>query len=71
VAAENATGQTNHARMKNVPAPVSAIIIKLLAKAPEERYQTAGGVERDLRRCLALPRMTDSGACGTMDVHRG
>src|SRR6266536_5923306 len=40
-------------RLENVPAPVSAIIMKLLAKTPEDRYQTAGGVERDLRRCLA------------------
>src|SRR5262249_54914807 len=31
---------------------VSAIVMKLLAKTPEERYQTAAGVERDLRRCL-------------------
>ena len=27
--------------------------MKLLAKTPEERYQTASGVESDLRRCLA------------------
>jgi PAS domain S-box-containing protein len=40
-------------RVKNVPAPISAIIIKLLAKAAEERYQTAAGVDSDLRRCLA------------------
>ncbi|MEW6341963.1 MAG: AAA family ATPase [Pseudomonadota bacterium] len=40
-------------RLKGVPAPVSAIIKKLMAKTAEERYQTAGGVERDLRRCLA------------------
>ncbi len=40
------------ARLENVPTPVSAIIMKLLAKTAEERYQTAGGVERDLRRCL-------------------
>jgi PAS domain S-box-containing protein len=40
-------------RSEHVPAPVSAIIMKLLAKMPEERYQTAGGVERDLRRCLS------------------
>jgi PAS domain S-box-containing protein len=39
-------------RVDTVPAPVSAIIMKLLAKTPEERYQTAGGVERDLRHCL-------------------
>jgi PAS domain S-box-containing protein len=39
-------------RLKNIPAPVSHIIMKLLAKTAEERYQTAAGVERDLRRCL-------------------
>jgi len=32
---------------------LSAIIMKLLAKTAEERYQTAGGLERDLRRCVA------------------
>ena len=37
-------------RVKHVPAPVSAIIMKLLAKTAEERYQTAAGLERDLRR---------------------
>ncbi len=26
--------------------------MKLLAKAAEERYQTAAGLERDLRHCL-------------------
>src|SRR5258706_189680 len=40
-------------KLKNVPAPVSAIIMKLLAKTAEERYQTAVGAECDLRRCLA------------------
>ena len=38
-------------RLGNVPRPVSQIIMKLLAKTAEERYQTAAGVERDLRRC--------------------
>lgn len=42
-----------HERLKSVPGPVSAIIMKLLAKTPEERYQTAAGAESDLRRCLA------------------
>jgi PAS domain S-box-containing protein len=39
-------------RLHNVPGSVSAIIMKLLAKTPEERYQTAVGAESDLRRCL-------------------
>ena len=39
-------------RVQNIPGPVSAVILKLLAKNPEERYQTAAGVESDLRRCL-------------------
>src|SRR6202453_914481 len=34
------------------PAPVSAIVMKLLAKTAEERYQTAAGVAGDLRHCL-------------------
>jgi predicted ATPase len=36
-----------------VPEPLSAITIKLIAKNAEERYQTASGLEADLRRCLA------------------
>ena len=40
-------------RLKDLPLPVSAIVSKLLAKTAEERYQTAGGVESDLRRGLA------------------
>src|SRR5580700_6320085 len=40
-------------RLPSVPAAVSAITMKLLSKTAEERYQTAAGVERDLRRCLS------------------
>src|SRR4029077_348565 len=40
-------------RLKDLPVPVSAIVSKLLTKTTEERYQTAAGLERDLRRCLA------------------
>jgi PAS domain S-box-containing protein len=39
-------------RVRNIPESVSAIIMKLLAKTAEERYQTAAGAESDLRRCL-------------------
>jgi len=40
-------------RLKDIPGQVSALIMKLLAKTAEERYQTATGAESDLRRCLA------------------
>jgi predicted ATPase/GAF domain-containing protein len=40
-------------RLKSLPRSVSAIIMKLLAKTAEERYQTAAGAGRDFRRCLA------------------
>ena len=40
-------------RLNGLPGPVSAIVMKLLAKTAEERYQTAAGAASDLRRCLA------------------
>jgi hypothetical protein len=36
-----------------LPEQLSAIIMKLLAKNAEERYQTAAGLEADLRHCLS------------------
>jgi hypothetical protein len=36
-----------------IPEPISSIVFKLLAKTAEERYQTAAGLETDLRRCLS------------------
>lgn len=41
------------ARSHEVPAQLSVMILKLLAKTPDERYQTAKGIEGDLRRSLA------------------
>src|SRR6202048_1414322 len=49
-------------RLQDVPGSVSAIIMKLLAKTAEERYQTAAGAESDLRRCLA-----EWETCGRID----
>jgi predicted ATPase/two-component sensor histidine kinase/GAF domain-containing protein len=40
-------------RVAGIPSQVAAIVLKLLAKTAEERYQTAGGLEADLRQCLA------------------
>ena len=40
-------------RMRTIAPVVSAIIMKLLAKTAEDRYQTAAAVAHDLRRCLA------------------
>jgi PAS domain S-box-containing protein len=40
-------------RLEVVPTVVSGIVMKLLAKTAEDRYQTAAGLEHDLRRSLA------------------
>ena len=39
-------------RSTAVPIQLSSIVMKLLAKNAEDRYQTAAGLEADLRRCL-------------------
>jgi predicted ATPase/C4-dicarboxylate-specific signal transduction histidine kinase len=44
-------------QLAGVPEPISAIVLKLLAKTAEERYQTAAGLETDLKKCwLELER---------------
>ena len=42
------SGQTS-----GIPEPIDAIILRLLAKSADDRYQTAAGLEADLRRCQA------------------
>src|SRR6202012_5187908 len=39
-------------RVNGIPDSISAIVSKLMSKNAEDRYQTAVGVELDLRRCL-------------------
>ncbi|MGM5028294.1 AAA family ATPase [Tardiphaga sp. 862_B3_N4_1] len=41
-----------HQIIESIPHHVSAIIMRLLAKSPEDRYQTAAGVQDDLLKCL-------------------
>jgi serine/threonine protein kinase len=58
-------------RLKDVPGVVSKIIMKLLAKTAEDRYQTAAGLESDLRRCLAArkaQRWIEEFPLGAQDV---
>src|SRR5215510_3019898 len=38
-------------RLKEIPGAVSAIVMKLLDRKAEDRYQTAAGLESDLRSC--------------------
>ncbi len=47
-----------HVVNPKVPEPVSAIIMKLLAKTAEERYQSIWSVEADLENCLNQWRAT-------------
>src|ERR1700692_3071383 len=54
-----------------VPQPVSDIVMKLLAKLPEDRYQSACGLQADLDRCLAQWQASgriESFPLGTEDV---
>ncbi|HUN96802.1 MAG TPA: serine/threonine-protein kinase PknK, partial [Bradyrhizobium sp.] len=57
-------------RVKAIPGTISAIILKLLAKRAEDRYQTAGGLESDLRSCQTqweAQRRIDSFPLGERD----
>ncbi len=42
----------------SIPAVLSDIVLKLLAKLPDERYQSASGLAHDLERCLQQWRDT-------------
>ncbi|MEM5404848.1 MULTISPECIES: trifunctional serine/threonine-protein kinase/ATP-binding protein/sensor histidine kinase [Paraburkholderia] len=62
-----------HERVSGIPAPLSAIVMKLLSKPAEDRYQTAGGLEWDLRKCLSewqAAHRIDPFPLGTHDTTR-
>ncbi|MCF4965923.1 AAA family ATPase [Nostoc sp. CMAA1605] len=44
--------QPPHKLISSIPLTVSNIVMKLLAKTPEERYQSAWGIKADLEICL-------------------
>lgn len=65
--ASAAAGEWMHAHLASEPAPphreqpampvmLSKLVLKLLAKHPAERYQSAATLEADLRRCLSAWR---------------
>jgi PAS domain S-box-containing protein len=58
-----------HEIRDDVPIPISGLIMKLLAKMPEQRYQTASGIESDLARCLADLRGTGRVAVFELGQH--
>ena len=47
-----------HARRPEIPEVVSRIVLKLLSKAAEDRYQSGYGLQADLRECLSRWRAT-------------
>ncbi len=47
-------------RNTQIPSQIDAIILKLLEKNPDDRYQSAAAVENDLRRCLKDFSATES-----------
>lgn len=46
--------------VRPIPPVISDIVLRLLAKNPDDRYQSARGLEEDLGRCLDL--LTDRGS---------
>src|SRR5271154_7501009 len=58
-------------RVHGIPGPIEAIILKLLAKSPADRFQTAAGLEADLRACVTsweTHRRIDPFPIGARDV---
>ncbi|MBW4618855.1 MAG: AAA family ATPase [Cyanosarcina radialis HA8281-LM2] len=51
---------------ENCPQPISQIVMKLMAKTAEERYQSAWGIQADLVECLA--QLEDCGQISQIDL---
>jgi predicted ATPase/signal transduction histidine kinase/CheY-like chemotaxis protein len=47
-----------HELVSSIPRVLSDIVLELIEKAPEERYQSTAGLLQDLRRCQAALRAT-------------
>jgi serine/threonine protein kinase len=56
---------------REIPTAVSDIVMKLMAKTAEERYQSAWGIKADLEKCLTQLQTTskiESFPLGTQDI---
>ena len=53
----------------DLPPMVSAIVMKLLAKMPEDRYQSAHGLLHDLKSCLARQARHDRNSAFVLGTH--
>ncbi|WP_394846771.1 AAA family ATPase [Pendulispora brunnea] len=58
-----------HEAAPEVPRAISDIVMRLLRKVPEERYQSAAGVRADLDACLAEWRTTGTIAPFVLATH--
>ena len=57
-----------HQLDKDLPEAVSELVLKLLAKAPEDRYQSVWGLKADLQTCLK--QLAESGGVVRFDLGR-
>lgn len=53
----------------SIPRPVSDIVMKLVAKMAEDRYQSARGIQVDLQHCL--DQLTETGSIDAFALGRG
>lgn len=56
-------------RRGSIPAAVSAIVLRLMAKEPADRYQSARGLEADLAECARRLRAGESLGPFTLGAH--
>ncbi|WP_150275737.1 diguanylate cyclase [Paenibacillus tepidiphilus] len=53
-----------------VTAPLSAVIMKLMEKSPEDRYRSAFGIKADLKKCLSVQDEFVTGSEDRLNIFR-